>query len=149
MPTLDLLSAVFQSNEDCSVQASQYGVPSERTFRRLLKQVDGDQLKNVLVGRTQMQDTSALQVVHVDGKVVKNAQPAPVRCPVQQAETAVAEPREISPEWQKPKAYKAMMLVSFQTTKQRLVDEVTVPKDAYEEAAVASHLPKMVWPEYD
>ncbi len=35
------------------------------------------------------------------------------------------------------------MLVNFQTTEQRLVDQVAVPRDTNEEAAVATHLPKM------
>jgi hypothetical protein len=124
-------------------QARQYDVPSERTFRRLLKRVDGEQLKNVLVGWMQTEDTAALKVVHGDGKAVKNAQPAPARSPAQQAETASAEPCEIPPELQKPKADKALMLVNFQTTQQRLVDQIAVPQDTNEEAAVASHLPKM------
>jgi hypothetical protein len=109
----------------------------------LLKRVDGEQLKNVLVGWMQTEDTVALKVVHVDGKVVKNAQPAPARSPAQQAETTSAEPCEIPPELQKPKADKALMLVNFQTTQQRLVDQLAVPRDTNEEAAVASHLPKM------
>jgi len=79
----------------------------------------------------------------VDGKVVKNAQPAPARSPAQQAETASSEPCEIPPELQKPKADQALMLVNFQTTQQRLVDQIAVPPDTNEEAAVASHLPKM------
>jgi hypothetical protein len=124
-------------------QARQYDVPSERTFRRLLKRVDGEQLKNALVGWMQTEDTAELKVVHVDGKVVKNAQPAPARSPAQQAETASSEPCEIPPELQKPKADKALLLVNFQTTPQRLVDQIAVPRDTNEEAAVASHLPKM------
>lgn len=35
------------------------------------------------------------------------------------------------------------MLVNFQTTEQRLIDQVAVPQDTNEEAAVAAHLPKM------
>ena len=35
------------------------------------------------------------------------------------------------------------MLVNFQTTGQRLIDQVVVPRDTNEEAAVAAHLPKM------
>ena len=124
-------------------QARQYDVPCERTFRRLLKKVDPEQLKNVLVGWMQAEDPAPLQVVHVDGKVVKNAQPAPARSPAQQSESAPAEPCEIPPELQKPKADKALTLVNFQTTEQRLVDQVAVPRDTNEEAAVASHLPQM------
>jgi hypothetical protein len=40
-------------------------------------------------------------------------------------------------------APKALMLVNFQTTQQRLVDQVAVPQDTNEEAALAAHLPKM------
>jgi hypothetical protein len=121
----------------------EYDVPCERTFRRLLEKVDSDQLKDVLVGWMQAEDAAPLQVVHVDGKVVKNAQPAPPRSPTQQAEAASVEPSEIPAELQKPKADKALMLVNFQTTEQRLVDQVAVPQDTNEEAAVAAHLPKM------
>jgi hypothetical protein len=121
----------------------EYDVPCERTFRRLLEKVDSEQIKNVLVGWMQAEDAAPLQVVHVDGKVVKNAQPAPPRSPVQQAEAALVEPSEIPAELQKPKADKALMLVNFQTTEQRLVDQVAVPQDTNEEATVAAHLPKM------
>jgi hypothetical protein len=109
----------------------------------LLKKVDSEQLKDVLVGWMQSQDPATLQVVHADGKVVKNAQPAPPRCPAQPLASAAALPGEIPPELQKPKADKALTLVNFQTTDQRLVDQVTVPQDTNEEAALAAHLPKM------
>jgi hypothetical protein len=121
----------------------QYDVPSERTFRRLLKKVDPQQLKDVLVGWMQTEDTAPLQVVHADGKVVKNAQPAPPRSAAQPLACAAPEPCEIPPELQKPKADKALMLINFQTTEQRLVDQVAVPRDTNEEAALATHLPKM------
>jgi len=55
----------------------------------------------------------------------------------------LVEPSEIPAELQKPKADKALMLVNFQTTEQRLVDQVAVPQDTNEEATVAAHLPKM------
>jgi hypothetical protein len=121
----------------------EYDVPCERTFRRLLEKVDSEPLKDVLASWMQAEDGAPLQVVHVDGKVVKNAQPAPPRSPAQQAEAASVEPSEIPAELQKPKADKALMLVNFQTTQQRLVDQVAVPQDTNEEAAVAAHLPKM------
>jgi len=57
--------------------------------------------------------------------------------------SASPEPCEIPPELQKPKADKALMLINFQTTEQRLVDQVAVPRDTNEEAALATHLPKM------
>src|SRR6266404_51617 len=121
----------------------EYDVPSERTFRRLLKRVDSEELKNVLTGWMQAEDGTALKVVHADGKVVKNAQPAAPRCPAQQLDSASEEPCEIPPELQKPKADKALTLVNFQTTDQRLVDQVAVPRDTNEEAALAAHLPQM------
>jgi hypothetical protein len=109
----------------------------------LLEKVDGEELKDVLVSWMQAEDPTPLQVVHVDGKVVKNAEPAPPRSPAQQAEATATEPCEIPVELQKPKADKALMLINFQTTEQRLVDQVAVPRDTNEEAALAAHLPKM------
>ena len=79
----------------------------------------------------------------MDGKVIKNAQPAPARSAAQQVQAALAEPSEVPAELQKPKADKALMLVNFQTTDQRLVDQVAVPRDTNEEAAVAARLPKL------
>jgi hypothetical protein len=124
-------------------QPRQYDVPCERTFRRLLKKVDPEQLKDVVRDWMRAEDPAPLQVVHVDGKVIKNAQPAPPRSPAQQAEAALQPPCEIPAELQKPKADKALMLVNFQTTDQRLVDQLAVPSDTNEEATVAAHLPKM------
>jgi hypothetical protein len=121
----------------------EYDVPCERTFRRLLEKVDPEQLKEVLVGWMRCEDPAPLREVHADGKVVKNAQPAPPRSPAQPLASASAEPCEIPPELQKPKADKALMLVNFQTTEQRLVDQVAVPRDTNEEAALAAHLPNM------
>jgi hypothetical protein len=109
----------------------------------MLEKVDCEQLKNVVVAWMSAEDPAPLEVVHVDGKVLKNAQPAPARSAAQQAQAAAAEPSEVPVEVQKPKADKALMLVNFQTTGQRLVDQVAVPQDTNEEAAVAAHLPKM------
>jgi len=117
----------------------QYDVPSERTFRRVLKKVDSDEIKTALVAWMQQQDPRPLEVLHLDGKVVKNAEPAP---PWRQAPSR-AEPSEIPPELQKPKADKALTLVNFITSEQRLVDQIAVPQDTNEEAAVAAHFPKM------
>jgi len=121
----------------------QYDVPSERTFRRLLKTVDPEQLKAVLVDWMQSEDPTALTAVHADGKVLKNAEPAPPRDPASPSASAPAEPSEIPPELQKPKADKALTLINFQTSSQRLVDQVAVPRDTNEEAALAAQLPHM------
>jgi len=118
-------------------------VPCERTFRRLLKKVDPDQLKDALVGWMDQEDPAPATVVHVDGKVLKNAQPAPARSQAASDAPIPEEPCEIPPELQKPKADKALTLVNFQTTDQRLVDQVAVPRDTNEEAAVAAHWPMM------
>lgn len=116
----------------------QCDVPGERTFRRLLAHIDVESLKNVLVQWMRQQDPRALEVLHLDGKVVKNADPAPARPnrmpPVE---------NEIPVEMQKPKADKALTLVNFITDHQRLVDQIAVPQDTNEEAAVAAHLPQM------
>jgi len=120
----------------------EYDVPCERTFRRLLQKVDAQQLKAVLVAWMHQEDPSRPKFIHGDGKVVKNAQPAPARTTAQLPATEV-EPCEIPVELQKPKADKALTLVNFQTTDQRLVDQIAVPSDTNEEAAVAAHLPKM------
>ncbi|MCP5525853.1 MAG: hypothetical protein H7A47_03490 [Verrucomicrobiales bacterium] len=44
---------------------------------------------------------------------------------------------------QKPKADKALTLVNFVTDQQRLVDQVAVPANTNEEAAVAAHWSSM------
>ena len=119
----------------------EYDVPGERTFRRLLKQVDPEALKGVLVRWMAQEDPTPLQVIHADGKVLKNAKPAPAR-PAALA-TQVVAPCEIPEHLQKPKADQALTLVNFQTTDQRLIDQIAVPRDTNEEAAVAAHLPRM------
>ena len=122
----------------------QFDVPSERTFRRLLKQADAEQLKEVVVDWMEQEDPAALKVIHLDGKVVKNAQPAPARPKAPCAQPArLPEPCEIPLELQKPKADKALTLVNFVTSDQRLVEQIAVPQDTNEEAAVAAHLPHM------
>jgi hypothetical protein len=118
-------------------------VPGERTIRRLLKRVDPEELKTVLIGWMQRQDPTPAKLIHADGKVVKNADPAPARSTTVAAAAEPAEPCEIPLELQKPKADKALTLVNFQTTNQRLIEQIAVPQDTNEEAALAAHLPKM------
>jgi hypothetical protein len=119
----------------------EYDVPGERTIRRLLNKVDPLELKTVLVRWMRQEDPSPVKVLHADGKVIKNAEPAPARS--SQEAAAPVELSEIPPEQQKPKADKALTLVNFQTTDQRLVDQIAVPRDTNEEAAVAAHLPTL------
>ena len=121
----------------------EYDVPSARTFRRLLAKVDPEEVKAVLVAWMAAEDPAPLRLVHADGKVVKNAAAAPARSAAQWAEAATVAPSEVPAELQKPKADKALMLVNFQTPEQRLVDQVAVPRDTNEEAAVAAYLPRM------
>jgi len=115
----------------------QCDVPSERTFRRLLKAVDAESLKDVLVQWMSQQDLRPVEVLHLDGKVLKNAEPAPACAKAQEVET------EIPVELQKPRADKALTLVNFISGEQRLVEQVAVPQSTNEEAAVAAHFPKM------
>jgi Domain of unknown function (DUF4338)/DDE_Tnp_1-associated len=122
-------------------RAREHDVPCERTFRRMLEKVNCEELKDVLCAWMAAEDPAPLEIVHVDGKVLKNAEPAPARPADPPAEAA--EPCEIPLELQKPKADNALMLVNFQTTGQRLVDQIAVPRDTNEEAAVAAHWPEM------
>lgn len=121
----------------------QYDVPGERTIRRLLKKVDPQELKTVLTRWMHQEDPALVKFLHADGKVLKNADPAPARSATEVVAAAAVEPSEIPEAFQKPKADKALTLVNFQTTDQRLVDQIAVPRDTNEEAAVAAHLPKM------
>jgi len=116
----------------------EYDVPGERTIRRLLKKVNPEELKTALLRWMHREDPTRPKVIHADGKVLKNAQPAPARPAAQPV-----EPSEIPAQLQKPKADKALTLVNFQTTDQQLVDQIAVPCDTNEEAAVAAHLPNL------
>jgi hypothetical protein len=118
----------------------EYDVPSERTLRRLLKKVDSEQLKDVLVRWMAKQDAKEVTVAHWDGKVLKNADPAPARS---RPSDPPSQPSEIPTELQKPKADKALTLVNVITPQQRLLDPIVVPQDTNEEGAVAAHLPQM------
>lgn len=115
----------------------QFDVPGERTFRRLLKVVDVQELKGILVRWMAGRDDRPLQLIHVDGKVIKNADPAPAR------ELAQTPEIDTAPEEQKPKADKALTVVNFVTPQQRLVDQIAVPQNTNEEAAVAAHWAQM------
>ncbi len=117
----------------------QFDVPCERTFRRALEITNSDSLKEALAAWMKEEDPSPLHLLHLDGKVVKNAEPAPPWNRKPKPE----EQSEIPPEQQKPKADKALTLVNFMTSDQRLVDQIAVPCDTNEEAAVAAHWEKM------
>ena len=115
----------------------QCDVPGERTFRRLLQKVGVEELTGVLVDWMAQEDAQPVKVIHVDGKVLKNADPAPAmeKAPTMENEIPMAE--------QKPKADKALTLVNFITSQQRLIDQIAVPANTNEEAAVAFHWPEM------
>jgi hypothetical protein len=117
----------------------QFDVPCERTFRRALKITNAEALKEALAAWMKQEDPKPLRLLHLDGKVVKNAEPAPAwnRNPKPE------ERSEIPPEQQKPKADKALTLVNFMTSDQRLIDQIAVPQDTNEEAAVAAHWDKL------
>ncbi|MGH9421507.1 MAG: transposase family protein [Thermoanaerobaculia bacterium] len=121
----------------------QFEVPCERTFERLFKVISCDQLRAVYSQWMATLDPEATKVLHLDGKVIKNADPAPARLQEDPALVQAAACVDTPTELQKPKAEKALMLVNFQTPSQRLIDQIAVPQDTNEEAAVAAHLPKM------
>jgi hypothetical protein len=103
----------------------------------LLKAINVEPLQEVLVAWMAGSDAQPATVIHLDGKVVKNADPAP----------AVEKPpkleSEIPEQEQKPKADKALTLVNYVTRGQRLIDQIAVPQNTNEEAAVAAHWQKM------
>jgi hypothetical protein len=79
----------------------------------------------------------------LDGKVLRNADPAPARLQKDTVLAQAARTADTPPKLQKPKAEQALTLMNFQTPEQRLIDQIAVPQDTHEEAAVAAHLPKM------
>lgn len=120
--------------------SGQFEVPSEDTFRRQLEAVPSESLVRSLVAWMKVQDPSAIQWLHFDGKVLKNTDPAP---PWDPPIKAAVLPTEIPAEAQKPHAHAALNLINFMTTDQRLIDQIAVPANTNEEAAAAAHLPKM------
>jgi Domain of unknown function (DUF4338)/DDE_Tnp_1-associated len=121
----------------------QFEMPCERTFERLFKVISCDELRAVYSRWMALLDPEPIKVLHMDGKVVRNADPAPARLKEDPALVEAVASIDTPVEEQKPKAEKALMLVNFQTPNQRLVDQIAVPQDTNEEAAVAAHLPKM------
>lgn len=121
----------------------EFDVPCERTFCRVLELVNSDQLRQAYSQWMATMDPEPLKVLHLDGKVIKNADPAPARLAQDPALARAAAALDTAVETQKPKAEKALTLVNFQTPGQRLIDQIAVPQDTNEEAAVAAHLPKM------
>jgi hypothetical protein len=88
-------------------------------------------------------DPHPVRVLHLDGKVLRNADPAPPQLAHDPILVEAAAALDTPVDQQKPKAEKALILVNFQTPEQRLIDQIAVPQDTNEEAAVAAHLPKM------
>lgn len=121
----------------------QFDVPCERTFGRLFEALDSEQLRRLFCDWMARLDPHPVTVMHLDGKVLKNTDPAPPRLPADPALAQAAQAVDTPPELQKPKADKALTLVNFQTPQQRLIDQIAVPQDTNEEAAVAAHFPKM------
>jgi hypothetical protein len=86
-------------------------------------------------------DPLPLKVLHLDGKVLWNAARARLEEDTVLAQAALTV--DTPPDLQKPKAEQALTLVNFQAPEQSLIDQMAVPQDTNEEAAVAAHLPKM------
>lgn len=121
----------------------QFDVPCERTFKRLFQALNPEELRALFSDWMARLDRHPVAVLHLDGKVLKNTDPAPPRLQVDAALAQAAQAVDTPPELQKPKAEKALTLVNFQTPQQRLIDQIAVPQDTNEEAAVAAHLPQM------
>jgi hypothetical protein len=121
----------------------EFEVPSERTFRRLLKAISPEQLRQSFSAWMAHLDPEPVRVLHLDGKVLRNAEAAPAALAKDPALVAAVAALDTPVELQKPKAEKALTLVNFQTPQQRLIDQIAVPRDTNEEAAVAAHLPHM------
>jgi hypothetical protein len=121
----------------------QFVVPCERTFYRLFEAINPDELRQSYTAWMATVDKTPLRVLHLDGKVLRNADPAPARLQADETLARAAAALDTPADLQKPKAEKALTLVNFQTPEQRLVDQIAVPRDTNEEAAVAAHLPKM------
>ena len=121
----------------------QFDVPCERTFQRLLAVIDSGQLRQAFSDWMATLDPEPVKVLQLDGKVLRNAAPAPPRLAQEPALAQAAAALDTPLEQQKPKAEKALTLVNFQTPGQRLIDQIAVPQDTNEEAAVAAHLPEM------
>jgi hypothetical protein len=95
----------------------QYDVPCERTFRRLLKALDPEHLKTLLVQWMAAQEIKPLTQLHWDGKVLKNAR-------ISDGDTP-------------------MTLVNVMTPDQRLVEQIQVPVGTNEQAAMSQRLPDL------
>ena len=126
--------------KDC---LNQYDVPCERTFTRFLNAVDPDSLSKVFCQWMAHLNPEPPTLLHFDGKVLKNTEPAPPKLEEDQALEEASARIETPKSEQKPTANKALTLVNFQTPEQQLIDQIAVPSDTNEEAAVAAHLPKM------
>jgi hypothetical protein len=120
-----------------------FDVPCERTFDRLFEAINSDQLRRAFADWMATLDPTPVKVLHLDGKVLRNADPAPPRLAQEPALAQAAAALDTPADQQKPKAEKALTLVNFQTPDQRLIDQLAVPQDTNEEASVAAHLPKM------
>lgn len=121
----------------------QFEVPCERTFERVLKRIACDNLRSVYSEWMATVDPETVRILHLDGKTIRNADPAPAQLKKDPELVEAAASIDTPAELQKPKAEKALMLVNFQTPSQRLIDQIAVPQDTNEEAAVAAHLAKM------
>jgi len=97
----------------------EFEVPSERTFRRLLKVIACEQLRQSFSAWMAHLDPEPVRVVHLDGKVIKNAEAAPAALAHDPDLVAAAATVDTPTDLQKPKAEKALTLVNFQTPQQR------------------------------
>ena len=121
----------------------EFDVPCYRTFERVLAKLPNEHLRRLYARWMAGLDPTPVSVLHFDGKAVRRADPAPPRLTEEPALVAAAAAVDTPVDQQKPKAEASLVLVNFQTPNQRLVDQIAVPRDTNEEAAVAAHLPKL------
>ena len=126
-----------------SGKLNEYEVPCHRTFVRVFNKLPPDNFAKLIAEWMAHLDKTPVDILHLEGKVVKRATAAPPRLnedPQLAAAAAAVDPPAAEP---KPQADKMLTLVNFQTPNQRLIDPIAVPSDTNEEAAVAAHWPKL------
>ena len=82
----------------------EFDVPCERTFRRLLKVIGPEELRQSFSAWMVRLDPEPVRVLHLDGKVLKNAQAAPAALTKDSDLAAAAATLDTPLDLQKPKA---------------------------------------------
>ena len=81
----------------------QFEIPCERTFERLLKVISCDQLREIYFKWMATLDPEPVKILHMKGKVIRNADPAPARLKEDPVLVEAAASVDTPAELQKPK----------------------------------------------